>query len=257
MRRLALTSALSALALAASGGLMAISVHAAEAVPSAQLMTKADLKPFGGAKKPVKQTFSTDARLASDVLVNGVCQDAKGQELTFPDADGWSVGGQAKGKGYRAVVEIVRTYSSTQTQAAAWNALTSAIAGCAPTTRGVLTAGHARDYYSITQVPQTVANGLGLVEISRAVSSDKTINGDTTATYTVYRQAGTSIIETQLYLNPGKAIQPGQQAAVNDLSASLVTRWGGAPAPTSSPSPAASAAPTVSPSASASPSASR
>ena len=247
MRRLAVTSALTAIALAAGGAFLGIPAQAAGAVPTAQLMNSADLKAFGGAKKPVKQTFSADARTASDVLVNAVCLDAKGQPLTFPDADGWYAGGQTKGKGYRSVTEIVRTYASTQAQAAAWNALTSAVAGCATSTRGELTAGHSRDYYAITQVPQTIMNGLGLVEVSRAVSTDKTINGDTTATFTVYQQAGTSIIETQLYLNPGKAIQPSQTAEVITLSAILVSRWGGAAAtPATSASPSASATPSPS-----------
>lgn len=250
MRR-AVTSILTA-AVILTGSLAAASAHAVEAAPTATLMTPADLKPFGGAKKPVKQTFSVDARRASDVLVNAVCLDAKGQPLTFPDADGWYAGGQTKGKGYRSVTEIVRTYSSSQAQAAAWNALTSAVGGCATSARGELTAGHARDYYAITQVPQTIVNGLGLVEISRAVSSDKTINGDTTATFTVYQQAGTSIIETQLYLNPGKAIAPAQADATITLSAILVSRWGGAAA-----TPSASATPSATPSVTPSPSATR
>lgn len=246
MRRLAVTSALSAAALVAAGLLAGVSAHAAEAVPTARLITPADLKTLGGAKKPVKQTFSADARSAKDILVNAVCLDAKGQPLTFPDADGWVAGGQTKGKGYRSVTEIVRTYASAQAQAAAWNALTSAVAGCATATRSELTSGHSRDYYAVTQVAQTVPDGLGLVEVSRAVSTDKTINGDTTASYTVYRQAGTSIIETQLYLNPGKVITPQQMAATNTLSSTLVTTWNAGAAtppatPSASPSPSPSA----------------
>ena len=246
MRRLAVTSTLSAVVLAAAGSLLLAPAHAAGVVPTAQLLAPSDLQPFGGPKKPVKQTFSADARSAKDVLVNAACLDAKGQPLTFPDADGWVAGGQVKGKGYRSVTEIVRTYSSTQAQAAAWNTLTSAIAGCATSTRAELTAGSNRDHYAITQVAQTVPDALALVEISRVVSTDRTINGDTTASYTVYRQAGTSIIETQLYLNPGKAVTPAQLATTNTLSSSLVTKWGVSAAPAASPSATPSASPSPS-----------
>ena len=245
MRRFAITAALASIALVATGGVIAVSANAVGTAPTTRLITKADLKPFGGAKKPVKLTFSIDELTTDEV--NAVCINAKGQPLTFPDAGGWAAGGQVKGKRYQSVDELVRDYGTTQAQAAAWNALTSAIAGCAPIARQETTPGNPGEYAVVTQTQQTIADGLGILAVSKTVSTDNSVNGFSTASYTIFRQAGTAIIETVLYRNPGKTVTPKQVTTLTNLSTTLSTRWASAtPVATPSASASASASPTPS-----------
>lgn len=199
------------------------SLASAETIPSARLMTKADLKPFGGLYKPAKYYWDLGAQ-DSD-LVNSVCIDSKGQPILFPNANGWVAGGRLSGKKYADVTEFVRDYGTPEALAAAWTALTTALAKCPSTSTEEIESGNPREYYKVKQTPKLVTDSVALLKQQVAVSPDRRINGGSTATYSVYSQSGNAIVEVSYYSNPGKTVTAGTMAKVNELTAQLSTRW--------------------------------
>ncbi len=192
-------------------------------VPASQLMNKADLKPYGGLKKPATSSWDLGAQDTNNV--NSVCIDAKGQPILFPNAEGWLVGGRVKTKGYNDLTEFVRDYKTTEAQAAAWTALNTAFETCPATAREDIESGNPREYYTVKQTPKSVSNAIGLLVQQITVSPDRRINGSKTATYSVYSQSGTAIIEVIYYANPGRTIPAATIAKVNALSSNLSARW--------------------------------
>lgn len=222
IKKIVATGALAA-AVILGGSVVGSVGAAADTAPTAKLMTKADLNPFGGLEPPAKFYWSVGADDTD--RINSICLDAKGQPVLFPDAAGWTAGGRVKAKGYREVNETVRDYGSAAALASAWSALNAALATCPASTREETESGNKNDYYVVRQTPETVTDGAGILVQQRAVSRDRQINGTKTATYSVFLQSGTAIIEVNYYTNGGKTVPASTRSKVNALAADLADRW--------------------------------
>lgn len=224
IKKIVATGALAAAVVLGGSVVGSVGAAADTSAPTAKLMTKADLNPFGGLEPPAKYYWSVEQDGATD-RINSICLDAKGQPILFPDAAGWSAGGRVKAKGYREVNETVRDYGSAEALASAWSALNAALASCPASTREEMESGNKNEYFVVRQTPETVTDGVGILIQQRVVSRDRQINGSKTANYSVFMQSGTAIIEVNYYTNGGKTVPAATQKKVNALAADLVDRW--------------------------------
>jgi len=199
------------------------SAQSSQRAPQAQLMNQSDLKSFGGVVTPAKWYWSVEA--ADTDLINAVCIDAQGKNLTFDTANGWDAGGTVSLEPYTSITERVTNYSTSEAQAAAWQQLETAVASCDTKTKERVSSGDPSLYYSVTQSVATVNGGFAVTERSVARTKDKSINGSTTITYTTYRQSGTAIIAVDYYQNPGKTVSASKKAKVDALANKLTSRW--------------------------------
>jgi len=198
-----------------------VSTASAADAPKTQLMNQSDLTPFGGVKSGSWAIVPLDT-----TLPNAICTGANGQEIEFPKAKGWEANGQINvTKRYADVTEFVRDYGTQESSAQAWTALNAAAGQCPSKARSIMTPGSKKSYYNVTQTQPKVAGAVTMMTRSVAVSPDKSINGGSTASYSVYRQAGNAIVEVHYYSNPGVTVKAGTRDDVNKLSQELAARW--------------------------------
>jgi len=211
------------IALGAALGLLALAAGApaqAAKPPKDSLISAKDLATFG----PVDSaSFSISAHDAA--LPNPVCLGAAGEDLAFPNASGWDVNARILERGhYVDVTEAVLDYGTTDAAAKAYEALSQAAANCAPTTRTRSDATNRNTYDRVVQSTPAVPGAVAVAQRRVIVSKDTTIDGSTSASYHVYRLAGSSIVEVQYYSNPGKSVSAKTQAKVNRLSSTAACR---------------------------------
>jgi hypothetical protein len=198
-----------------------VSTATAAQAPKSQLMNQADLTQFGGVKSASWGIVPLDT-----TLPNAICTGANGQEIEFPNAKGWEANGQINvTKRYADVTEFVRDYGTQESSNQAWQALNAAAVQCPSKTRSIMIPGSKKSYYNVTQTQPKVAGAVTMMTRSVAVSPDKRINGGSTASYSVYRQAGNAIVEVHYYSNPGVTVKAGTRDEVNQLSQELAARW--------------------------------
>jgi hypothetical protein len=198
----------------------------AQAAPAkARVLSIADVPPSLG--QPYSSEFS---KKPLDYVINTtLCTDSKGGLLVSMPASkpqfSSKIVMKPQKKIFTSVNERVFVYPSVDAASAAYTQLATEVVKCAGTI-----AGPADEDPKVTD---TYANGSSpggayqnfWVQDSTVFDSKRALQDGKTVTYTVYSQAGNSIVQTELYVDGRTRVQLAQKNDLQELAMTLSAKW--------------------------------